>query len=59
MKVLIAKQNEWFFLEIIPELKFESATENTCRFECTEKVFEQIKGYIRNSNHNPYALMSW
>jgi hypothetical protein len=59
MTVLIIKDNEPFFKELHPRIKFTESTVNTSTFNCTVKTFEKIRTAVREKNLNPYAVMSW
>lgn len=59
MTVLIAKDNEWFFADIMPTIIFNESTKNTSTFKCSNSEFDLIKTELKNKGMNPYALMSW
>lgn len=59
MQVLIAKQNEDFFRELLPKVVFTPSTEHTSTFNITPKAFLKLRDKLRAKKLNPYALMSW
>jgi len=59
MTVLIIKDNEPFFKEIHPRIKFTESTKNTSTFNCGVKTFERIRTIIRERGLNPFAIMYW
>jgi hypothetical protein len=59
MTVLIIKDNQPFFKELHPRIKFTESTKNTCTFNCSVKTFEKIRTAIREKGLNPFATMSW
>ncbi|MES2515930.1 MAG: hypothetical protein V4580_17380 [Bacteroidota bacterium] len=59
MNVLITKQNEPFFKELLPKVVFIESTVNTSFFKISEKKFVKLRDEIRAKGHNPYAVMAW
>lgn len=59
MVVMIAKQNQGFFLEFDSKLTFQAATLNTCTFKISPQKFRRLLNYILGKDLNPYSVMSW
>ncbi len=59
MKVLIAEANKEIIKGVLPKVKFEESTKNTCTFKVTEKSFTQLYNEVKFLGYNPFALMSW
>ena len=59
MTILIAKANKKMISKILPQVKFNSLTANTCTFKCTERTFESLYSELKLNGYNPFAIMSW
>ena len=58
MTILIAKQNQEFFKELEPKLKFVPATTNTSTFEIEENKYNNLVKNLREWGYNTFAIMT-
>ena len=59
MNVLIVNINQDFFKGLLPKIKFQPSTKNTCTFQIGEKKFKELLETLRARKINPYSVMSW